>query len=247
MISLNFFALFWPSVANFVVPALIMSFFIPNEKPETIDEHVSMKRGAKRIIFFGFMTIAMAVGFEQTLGLPPFMGMMTGMSVLMIFAWIIRNTGGDKADKEFDIFNKVAAAEWDTLLFFFGIIFAVGGLSFLGYLSMMSNFMYDGYGASATNIFLGVASAIIDNIPVMFAVLTMDPQMDHFQWLLITLTAGVGGSMLSIGSAAGVALMGTARGYYTFFSHLKWTPVIILGYIASVFVHFLLNAPESLF
>lgn len=59
--------------------------------------------------------------------------------------------------------------------------------------------------------------------------------------VIVTLTAGVGGSLLSIGSAAGVALMGQARGYYTFFAHLKWTPVIALGYIASIYLHMLIN------
>jgi Na+/H+ antiporter NhaD/arsenite permease-like protein len=88
---------------------------------------------------------------------------------------------------------------------------------------------------------VGVLSAIIDNIPVMFAVLTMNPPMPDSQWLLVTLTAGVGGSMLSIGSAAGVALMGQARGQYTFFGHLKWTPVIALGYVASIYTHILIN------
>jgi Na+/H+ antiporter NhaD/arsenite permease-like protein len=85
-------------------------------------------------------------------------------------------------------------------------------------------------------------SAIVDNIPVMFAVLTMMPDMSLGQWLLVTLTAGVGGSLLSIGSAAGVALMGQARGQYTFFGHLKWTPVIALGYAASIATHFWTNS-----
>src|SRR5690606_41551113 len=91
--------------------------------------------------------------------------------------------------------------------------------------------------ANITNIILGVVSAIVDNIPVMFAVLTMQPDMSAGNWLLITLTAGVGGSMLSIGSAAGVALMGQARGMYTFIGHLKWSPVIALGYAASIAVY----------
>jgi Na+/H+ antiporter NhaD/arsenite permease-like protein len=235
----EFFALFIPSVVMFLIPALAMSFFVSKEKPPPLKESVTLKRGAKRIIFLGIMTICMAVGFENFLGLPPFLGMMTGMSILMINAYFIRKFG--VADKDFDVLELVAAAEWDTLLFFFGVIFSVGGLSYLGYLGIASNFMYDGMGASATNIFLGFASAIIDNIPVMFAVLSMDPVMDKFQWLLITLTTGVGGSMLSIGSAAGVALMGTARGYYTFFYHLKWAPVIMVGYAAAIGAHFLVN------
>jgi Na+/H+ antiporter NhaD/arsenite permease-like protein len=75
----------------------------------------------------------------------------------------------------------------------------------------------------------------------MFAVLEMQPEMSQGQWLLVTLTAGVGGSMLSIGSAAGVAVMGQARGIYTFFSHLKWTWAIVLGYFASIFTHYLVT------
>jgi Na+/H+ antiporter NhaD/arsenite permease-like protein len=101
--------------------------------------------------------------------------------------------------------------------------------------------MYDGLGATTANILIGLLSAIVDNIPVMFAVLNMNPDMDLYQWMLVTLTAGVGGSMLSIGSAAGVALMGTSRGMYTFFSHIKWTPAIAAGYVASIFAHYLIN------
>jgi Na+/H+ antiporter NhaD/arsenite permease-like protein len=236
----EFFALFLPSVACFIVPATIMSFFVPQGMPWAIKEEVSLKRGAKTIILLGILTIAMAVGLEQMLGLPPFLGMMTGMSVLMLFSYYVRKVGKGK-DEDFDIMKLVASAEWDTLLFFFGVIFSVGGLTFIGYMELASTTMYDGWGASTTNIALGFASAMIDNIPVMFAVLSMNPEMDHFQWLLITLTTGVGGSMLSIGSAAGVALMGVARGHYTFFSHLKWTPVLILGYAAAIAVHFLVN------
>ena len=94
---------------------------------------------------------------------------------------------------------------------------------------------------SIANAIVGVLSAIVDNIPVMFAVITMRPEMSTDQWLLVTLTTGVGGSLLSIGSAAGVALMGQARGYYTFFGHLKWTPIIFLGYVASIYVHVVMS------
>jgi hypothetical protein len=144
----------------------------------------------------------------------------------------------------FDLMKRIARAEWDTLLFFYGVILCVGGLSQFGYLSHISHFMYTVLGATYANSMVGILSAIVDNIPVMFAVLTMDPAMSHGQWLLVTLTAGVGGSLLSIGSAAGVALMGTARGVYTFGNHLKWTPVIALGYALSILTHLWLN--ESL-
>jgi Na+/H+ antiporter NhaD/arsenite permease-like protein len=142
----------------------------------------------------------------------------------------------------FDFFHRPARAEWDTLLFFYGVVRCVGGLGFIDYLPLVSIAMYVDLGPTFANIAVGVLSAIVDNIPVMFAVLGMNPDMELGHWLLVTLTAGVGGSMLSIGSAAGVALMGLARGKYTFFGHLKWTPVILPGYAASILVHMWLNA-----
>jgi Na+/H+ antiporter NhaD/arsenite permease-like protein len=149
---------------------------------------------------------------------------------------------GHKGHPAFDVFGRLARSEWDTLLFFYGVVLCVGGLGFIGYLAMLSQHFYVDLGATTANVLVGFLSAVIDNIPVMFAVLTMQPDMSLGQWLLVTLTAGVGGSMLSIGSAAGVALMGQARGMYTFFTHLKWTPVIMLGYAASILTHIWINA-----
>lgn len=238
----DFFELFLPSMVNFAVPAAFMHFAIPNEAPTFSgeDEKVELKPGALVICGLFALTIVTAVSFKQFLHLPPFMGMMVGLSYLMLYGYrlkLVFNMLGDK----FDVFQHVRDSEWDTLLFFFGVVFAVGGLGYIGYLQLASAAMYEGLGATTANVLIGVLSAIVDNIPVMFAVLQMNPEMDVYQWMLVTLTAGVGGSMLSIGSAAGVALMGTSRGMYTFFSHLKWTPAVIAGYAASIFTHYLIN------
>ncbi len=253
----TFFALFVPSAVNYLVPAAIMHFAVPNVKPDASGEAVAMQRGAKRIILLFLATIATAVSFHNFLHLPPVIGMLTGLSYLQIFGYYLKKTvhkdhqgkpDNEEHDAEmgspaaFDVFSPVAKAEWDTLFFFYGVVLCVGGLGFIGYLGMASEMMYTGWGATNANIAVGVLSAIVDNIPVMFAVLTMNPEMSTGQWLLVTLTAGVGGSMLSVGSAAGVALMGQARGKYTFFGHLKWTPVIALGYIASIYVHMWINS-----
>ena len=144
-------------------------------------------------------------------------------------------------DQPFDVFHKVANLEWDTLLFFYGVMIAVGGLSFIGYMNYASEFLYVGLDPTIANILVGIASAFVDNGTIMLAVLTMAPDISQGQWLLVTLTAGVGGSLLAVGSAAGVGLMGQAKGVYTFTSHLKWTPAIALGYLASIAVHFALN------
>ena len=237
----TFFQIFIPSVVNYIIPAAIMYFFIPNEKPSINSDVVYIKRGGKVIIFLGLLTIFSAVNFHNFLHLPPMLGMMFGLGLLGLYSFYLKITyDSNNEDQKFDFFRKVSRAEWDTLLFFFGVILSVGGLGFIGYLTLVSEFLYDGLGPTIANSIVGILSAIVDNIPVMFAVITMRPEMSIDQWLLVTLTTGVGGSLLSIGSAAGVALMGQARGYYTFFGHLKWTPVIFLGYIASIYVHMLL-------
>jgi Na+/H+ antiporter NhaD/arsenite permease-like protein len=197
------------------------------------------------------------VCFHKFLHLPPFLGMMTGLAYLQFFGYYLRKSYrsedqgtesiGDISTvsmqgKPFDIFRRMARAEWDTLLFFYGVVLCVGGLGFIGYLTLLSKIIYIDIGPTFANVAVGIVSAIVDNIPVMFAVLSMNPDMSLGHWLLVTLTAGVGGSLLSIGSAAGVALMGQARGRYTFFGHLKWTPVILLGYAAGILVHLWLNS-----
>ena len=254
----TFFALLIPSVVNFLVPAAIMHFAIPKEKPESNNDRVAMHRGAKRVIALFVLTIITAVSFHNLLHLPPVIGMLTGLGYLQLFGYYLRKShhkqlGASPHDEDragqmvgdvvpFDVFNKIARAEWDTLLFFYGVVLCVGGLGFIGYLGMASELMYSQWGATTANVSVGLLSAIVDNIPVMFAVLTMNPDMSTGQWLLVTLTAGVGGSLLSIGSAAGIALMGQARGKYTFFNHLRWTPVIALGYAGSIAVHMWINS-----
>ena len=235
----TFFALIIPSIVNYIIPAVIMSFFIGNERPTLAVENIEIKFGGKFIILLGVLTIATAVSFHNFFHLPPVLGMMTGLSYLLFFGYYIKRN--ENADKPYDVLENIAHIEWDTLLFFFGVIVSVSGLGLIGYLELVSQFMYTDLGATNANILVGILSAIVDNIPVMFAVLSMDPSMPINQWLLATLTAGVGGSMLSIGSAAGVALMGQAKGYYTFFGHLKWAPVIAIGYFASIYVHILVN------
>lgn len=258
----QFLTLFIPSVANYIIPAIVMSFFVPKEQPEAIHEYIELKRGSKRIVGLFLLTIATAVGFHGFLHFPPVIGMMMGLAYLQFFGYFLRKTlpaslakkraraiaAHDEAALKrlgsiipFDVFRRVSHAEWDTLLFFYGVVMCVGGLSLLGYLGLVSEIMYTQWDPIWANVVVGVLSAIVDNIPVMFAVLSMEPEMSLGNWLLVTLTAGVGGSMLSIGSAAGVALMGAAHGKYTFFGHLKWAPVIAIGYAVSIGLHLLIN------
>jgi Na+/H+ antiporter NhaD/arsenite permease-like protein len=266
----DFFSLLIPALVNFAIPAACMHFFIPKERPAAVMEAQDMKRGGWIIIFLFILTIITSACFENFLNLPPAAGMMLGLTYLKFFSYYLQKTSDshstlipidlnpDKIDhfapmkymnhpqvaaKElpFDIFQKVANLEWDTLLFFYGVMVGVGGLSFIGYLTVASDYLYGSIDPTVANILVGIASAFVDNGTIMLAVLTMAPDISQGQWLLVTLTAGVGGSMLAVGSAAGVGLMGQAKGIYTFTSHLKWTPVIALGYFGSIVVHFLIN------
>jgi len=264
----EFFALFLPSVVNWVVTATILSFAVPKDQPEPVTDHAELQHGAWVVVGLFIITIAMAVTMHNVLHLPPVVGMMTGLGFLKLFGYYLQrrdvriarghelakveasalgveavHEGDSESNRQiFDIYHNLQKAEWDTLMFFYGVIMCVGGLGAFGYLAVGSELMYEGMGPTTANIIVGFASAIVDNIPVMFAVLEMNPEMSQGQWLLVTLTAGVGGSMLSIGSAAGVAVMGTARGIYTFFGHLRWSWTIVLGYFASIATHFAINA-----
>jgi len=262
----EFFSLVVPSLVNWLVTAAIMSVFIPATQPDAINEEARLLQGAWIVVGLFALTITMAVLSHTLLHMPPVIGMMTGLGLLKLYGYYLQTRGGrfafaprvvnddalsldgDQAkvepsgDTQYDIYRNLQRVEWDTLLFFYGIMLCVAGLGGFGYLAIGSDMIYGNLGATTANVMVGFASALFDNIPVMFAVLEMDPDMSLGQWLLITLTAGVGGSMLAIGSAAGVAVMGQARGVYTFFGHLRWTWAIVLGYAASIWVHLWLNA-----
>ena len=246
----QFFQLFLPSLVNFIIPSFIMSFFIEGSADDVENPPVTLKHGAISISILFLVTIMMAISFKNFLNIPPVFGMMFGLSLLQLFGYYLKRSyaaesriNRDGSDQPFGVFKQIAQAEWDTLLFFYGVIMCVAGLSKIGYLALLNTTLYDGLGFTIANSLMGIISALIDNIPVMFSVIQMHDAttMDLNQWLLITLTAGVGGSLLSIGSAPGVALMGQAKGIYTFSSHLRWTGVIFIGYVMSILTHLWLS------
>jgi Na+/H+ antiporter NhaD/arsenite permease-like protein len=261
----DFFRLFVPSIVNFLLPAAIMHFWVPKEQPASAGKPLPLQRGAKGIMLLFLLTIITAVCFENFLKLPPAAGMLMGLTYLTFFFYYLfkmrnrhaRKDAGalaleeednlempyDLGDRKqyFDVFHNVARLEWDTLLFFYGVMVSVGGLSFIGYLTVASQFLYTDLDPTIANVLVGIVSAFIDNGTIMYAVLTMKPAISQGQWLLVTLTAGVGGSLLAIGSAAGVGLLGQTKGIYSFVTHLKWVPVIALGYAGSILAHFWIN------
>jgi Na+/H+ antiporter NhaD/arsenite permease-like protein len=239
-----------PSLVTWLVPALAMHWAIPRGSPPASDQPDGHRVavGGTGVVLLFVATLLTAVGVHLLLDLPPFLGMMTGLAYLQFYGYYLRRwshvagrgrrTVGDV--QGFDVFRYTARAEWDTLLFFYGVVLCVGALGAAGYLLLAAQYSFTALGATTANVLVGLVSAVVDNIPVMAAVLGMDLDMPAGQWLLITLTTGVGGSLLSVGSAAGVALMGQTR-EYTFFRHLRWTPAIALGYAAGIWAHLVIN------
>jgi len=234
----DFFHLFIPALVNFLIPATCMHFAVARTKTAPLDEKITIAPGGLTIVCLFLLTIATTTWFNHSYHIPPAVGMMTGLAYLQLFSYSLKR----RKAPTYDIFAQIQRLEWDTLLFFYGVMLCIGALGTFGYLELASSWLYASPDShTMANLIIGVLSAIIDNIPLMFAVLTMDPLMSQGQWLLLTLTTGVGGSLLSIGSAAGVALMGQSKGYYTFLSHLRWSWAIFLGYAGAVIAHLIIN------
>jgi hypothetical protein len=245
---------------NYLAPAAIMHFWVPQGKPVAIKDIVLLKRGTKRIVLLFVLTLVITIAGNVWLELPPAAGMMAGLGLLQFFNYYLIKTSPRVEEERdvysfyklkaltlndpqgFDVFRNIGKVDWDTLLFFYGAMMIIGAMSFIGYLDAIARFLFGQISPTLANIGIGLSSAFIDNGTLMFAVLKMHPGISQGQWLLLTLTLGVGGSLLAIGSAPGVGMLGHVKGHYSFTVHLRWFPVILLGYFASIAAHFWLNA-----
>jgi len=232
----DFLFLFPAAILGWGTTAFLLSRFVPVGQPQRVEgsEPVVIHKGGKIIIFLGVFTIAIAVLGKQFMHLPPMWGMLFGLSLLQLYAYTLKKYH----DHDIEIYKSVAKIENDTLLFFFGILAAVGALHFAGFLGHAVK-LYEMFDPTYVNIGVGFLSAVVDNVPVMSAVLKASPDISTAQWLLVTLTAGVGGSLISFGSAAGVGVMGKLHGIYTFGSHMKMSWTILVGYFVSVGIWYL--------
>jgi Na+/H+ antiporter NhaD/arsenite permease-like protein len=247
----DFFRLTIPCIVNFIVPAALMHFAVVKKSPMPNEDEVPvLKRGSKRVIFIFVLTLCVTILWNVVLEMPAIAGMMFGLALLQFFAYYLTKSerkGCGPSQKGFDVFKCVAGVDWDTLLFFYGAMMIVGALSFLGYLDEMAQFLFGQISPTVANILIGLSSACVDNGTLMFAVLNMRPDFPEGQWLLLTLTLGVGGSLLAIGSAPGLHVLGLMKGVmkegegYTFSFHLRWMPAVFLGFAASIGTLYLVN------
>ena len=240
----EFFSLTIPCLINFLVPACIMHFSVPKQTPAVSQSVIALKRGSKRIVFLFALTLIITVASNILLELPPAAGMMACLALLQMFNFYLTYTekeGCKETEKSFDIYKSVADVDWDTLLFFYGAMMIIGAVGFVGYLDAVALYLFGETNVTLANIMIGLSSAFVDNGTLMFAVLSMHPAIAKVQWLLLTLTLGVGGSLLAIGSAPGVGLLGLVKEGYSFGYHLKYMPAILLGFFLSIGALVLLN------
>ncbi|BCX79215.1 sodium:proton antiporter NhaD [Campylobacter sp. 19-13652] len=233
---IDFLALFPASIIGWLITAWLLSWSVPAGSPHfdaNTEQKFCIKHGGKPIIYLGIITIVCAVLSHQFFHLPAMFGMMFGLSLLGVYTYIFKKIY--KNEEPLNLFHFISKIEHDTLLFFFGILSAVGALHYLGFLDYLVR-LYDHFGFTSINIAVGFISAIVDNVPVMSAVLKSNPTMNADEWLLVTLTAGIGGSMISFGSAAGVGVMGKLKGIYTFGAHMAQAWKVLAGYIVSLVI-----------
>ena len=238
-----FFKLFIPALLCWLIPAGLMTLALPKDVPDAIKSGAKMKPFTWAIIALAAITIFLSAWGNVALGLPPVMGMLLGLGLLQVLVFVMQSQARRNGNQDLviDSFAQMQRVEWDTLLFFLGVMFSLSGLAQFGWLATANNALYGQFGATIANIFVGPLSALLDNVPLVYGILQMRPEMAQGQWLLLALTAGIGGSMLSIGSSAGIALMGIAGKNYTFMKHLAWLPAIALGYAAAIAAHLMLN------
>jgi len=229
----DFLYLFPASFIGWLVTAFLLSLSVPKGEPkfDAKLEVPKIKDGGMVVVYIGIFTIILAVVLHTFMHFPAMWGMMFGLSILKMYTYFQKHR--KPTQEQINIYANMAHVENDTLLFFFGILSAVGALHFMGFLHYIHS-MYDIIGDTPANIAVGFISAIVDNVPVMSAILKADPNMGIDQWMLVTLTAGIGGSLISFGSAAGVGVMGRMKGIYTFNSHMKFAWTILVGYLVSI-------------
>ncbi len=173
------------------------------------------------VIFF--CTIIGTMLMNIFFGIPPVLTFLTGLSLMFLVG---RTVSTDREQTR--ILEYIRQVEFDTLLFFLGILLLVGMLKEIGTLDLLAK-VYSAYPPELSSWVAGIASSLVDNVPLTAALLKADPSLSTIQWLGLTYAVGVGGSLLAIGSAAGILAMSKIE-ELTFVSYLRYVPALLIAY-----------------
>lgn len=214
--------LFVPAAVSVILLAILFSLKAEGEVRTTpIKQEYQTVDVIIAVIFF--LTIVMTMALNVLYGIPPVLTFLTGLSVMFLVGHTSRS---DK--EELQVLEYIRQVEFDTLLFFLGILLLVGMLKVIGILDLLTQ-VYSMYDPNISNFFTGIGSALVDNVPLTAALLKADPVLTTAQWLGLTYSVGVGGSLLVIGSASGIIAMSKVK-ELTFVSYLKYVPALMLCY-----------------
>ena len=251
-----------PSIISMVVPAFIMQYMLKgelqikeeatNEDSTVTVEHLSESQ-RKSVFFIGVGGLMMVPVFKAITHLPPFVGILLVLSILWTVTEVFYYNLPHESDKEGTgkrVTNLLRNIDMSTILFFLGILMAVACLEQIGVLTTLGkglNVAFNNNHYIVTGI-IGVLSSIVDNVPLVAGSMGMYPveaagdmAIDGIFWQLLAYCAGVGGSMLIIGSAAGVVVMGLEKitfGWYM--KHITW--IAFVGYIAGILSYWVIRA-----
>lgn len=230
--------LFFPSLVALAVPLCIYLLFEKGSYPKLVHETKPREPRSLMILIVGLISLTSVPLWKSLTGLPPFMGVLLGLATVWILTDLFHTPYKDR--DHLRIAYALTKIDASGILFFLGILLSVGALNAAGILDKLADFLtlnVGGYTAVATAI--GLASAIVDNVPIVAAAMGMYTlPIDHPFWLLTALTAGTGGSIFLIGSAAGVALMGIEK--IDFLEYLKRASLpAFLGYVGGIVCYLL--------
>lgn len=234
-----------PAIASLMVPLLILTFTLKGTVggPEVTEEEKT--RGGNLMFALGLGALIFVPVFKTLTGLPPYIGMMLGLGVVWIVSEFINPHADEGLRKPLTAANALSRIDTPSILFFLGILLAVGALESMHILNDFARWLDTTVKSQSVIITLiGLLSAIVDNVPLVAASIGMyslaDYPTDHFIWQYLAYCAGTGGSILIIGSAAGVAAMGMEK--IDFIWYLKRISLLaLIGYLAGCGTYLVLN------
>ena len=236
-----------PSLVCMIIPLTVMQYFLKGEvqKPlEKFEDGETPNERHRNIVFFTGITIFLLVPvFKTVTHLPPFMGILLGLGILWIIVEILHSDKDEADRKHYTVAYALRKIDSSSILFFLGILLAIGALESTGQLLRMAQAMNKVVGnENLIVIIIGLASSIVDNVPLVAAAMGMyslqQYPVDHYFWEFLAYCTGTGGSILIIGSAAGVAIMGIEKiDFIWYLKRISW--LALIGYFAGACVYIL--------
>ncbi|KOY87481.1 sodium:proton antiporter [bacterium 336/3] len=236
---------FIPSLVCTLIPLIYYQFRLPKQELEKMERNTEANPDGKKMLIFGVSILLLVPVFKTVTHLPPYMGILLGLGLVWVFSEIIHSNKDDERRRPLSVAHALSKIDTSSILFFLGILLAVGALESTNLLKSFAGFLNESVGNLDIIItIIGVASSVVDNVPLLAAAQNMyslaDFPMDSKLWLFLAYSTGTGGSILIIGSAAGVAAMGMENISFTWYLR-RISLFALLGFLAGALAFVLIN------